>query len=494
MPELSNLLRERLGAAESGAGVHPDADTLTAFNEKLLPANERQKIVGHLAKCVECREVLALSDPHVADSPMQPVIKPVAVPAWRRFFAPALGLGASVAAMAVIALVMLQSPHKQGPVSSPGNQEAKVIPSVPKPLADQERGAEVNQPLPDQPAAIQSSHVAEPAPSMSNVNANNVNADDRGRSESLKAASNVSELKANKDSATKKKIVPVAEPVLTASLPGRDFVNNNLFAVQTSNVVSVVEQDKKDFPAHSQTAAAAAAFPANGADKLTMFSDIPANVAAGKSDTGILTPIPPADHAGFITKWVQAGTRTLRKGTLSPSIRAGTLGSSALGGPGMFAFDLQRRQPAEVSATPEKAEAGGLEKSGALSRRALSSSTLRFQESGAVQWKVAGGKLLKSNDQLQWVDAYPAASGGLEFFSVAWHGSDVWAGGGRALLVHSRDGGLTWEDIKIGDATGSIVSIVAGSLNVQVRTADNQVWSSADAGKTWVQQPTGTDR
>src|SRR6266481_3315304 len=467
MPELSNLLRQRLGAAGSGSGVHPDADTLTAYNEKLLPGDERQKIVGHLAECMECREVLALSEPLVADNLVQPVIRPVAVSAWRRFFVPALSLGASVAAMAVIAVVMLRSPHKPAPISSPANQEAKVIPSAPKPVVEQERVPEANQPATTQTAQLQASHVSGRVRSENQSGQNELPGPGHSRSD----------LNANKDSAVTDpaaKKTAVAEPVLTANLPKQDFVNNNLFTMRSNGVSSVAEHDKNDF---SDASATAAVFPANGTDQLTLFSGIPANVARGNSDTRILTSAPSADHAGFITKWVQAGTRTLRKGTLSPSIRAGTLGNSALGGPGMFALDLQKRQPAEVSAAPEKAEAGSLEKSGALSRRALSSPTLRSQESGAMQWKVAGGKLLKSNDQSQWLDAYPAAAGGVEFSSVAWHGSDVWAGGSRTMLVHSRDGGLTWEDVKLGEAaSGSIMSIVAGSLNVQVRTSDNQVW------------------
>ena len=54
-------------------------------------------------------------------------------------------------------------------------------------------------------------------------------------------------------------------------------------------------------------------------------------------------------------------------------------------------------------------------------------------------------------------------------------------------LIHSRDGGLTWEIVKLGDAaTGTIVNITAGGpLNVQVRTSDNQTWSSTDGGKSW---------
>src|SRR4029077_9354150 len=106
MPELSNLLRQRLGAAENGAPVHPDADTLTAYVEQLLPATERQQVLTHLSACGHCREVLALSQPELPELAAQTVIQPAPVSRWRRLFTPAFGLAASVAAMAVIAVVV----------------------------------------------------------------------------------------------------------------------------------------------------------------------------------------------------------------------------------------------------------------------------------------------------------------------------------------------------------------------------------------------------
>ena len=93
---------------------------------------------------------------------------------------------------------------------------------------------------------------------------------------------------------------------------------------------------------------------------------------------------------------------------------------------------------------------------------------------------------MKSSGQAQWEDAYPVASSTMEFSFVNARGNDVWAGGSHASLIHSRDGGQTWETIKLGDnASGTIVSIIAGTMSVQVKTSDNQTWSSADGGKTW---------
>src|SRR5215467_8277455 len=126
MRELSNLLRQRLGAqnnAENGAGVHPDADALTAYSEQLLPAPERQRVTRHLASCADCREVLALSQAELPAAEMQPVLKPAPVPLWRKLLSPALGVVGVIAATALIAILITQSPNKP---NQQANSEFKV--------------------------------------------------------------------------------------------------------------------------------------------------------------------------------------------------------------------------------------------------------------------------------------------------------------------------------------------------------------------------------
>src|ERR1700758_5331321 len=49
MQNVPNIVRDRLKAAT--AVSHPDADTLTAFSERLLPGAERAVVLEHLARC-----------------------------------------------------------------------------------------------------------------------------------------------------------------------------------------------------------------------------------------------------------------------------------------------------------------------------------------------------------------------------------------------------------------------------------------------------------
>ena len=57
------------------AEPHPDADTLTAYVERSLSAAESNRVLGHLAACSRCRDVVSLSlvEPAEALTGAQPV-------------------------------------------------------------------------------------------------------------------------------------------------------------------------------------------------------------------------------------------------------------------------------------------------------------------------------------------------------------------------------------------------------------------------------------
>jgi hypothetical protein len=277
--------------------------------------------------------------------------------------------------------------------------------------------------------------------------------------------------------------------VLTAGLQKKDYVNTNFFTSSSADNVVLDSQGNSLPPApQPQPSAPNSAF-TSANSKITMFADLPTN-AAGKSNVRILTPAPPQEHLGCtVCKIVQSTAHTLRfhSPVRTPALRSGALSSSALGGPGMFSGAIEKNQPAEISAAPTRADADGFAASSSLSASAMAPSGYRSADSASPMWKVVDGKLMKSSGPSQWEDAYPVASSTMEFSFVNARGNDVWAGGSRASMIHSRDGGVTWETVKLGDnASGTIVSIIAGTMSVQVKTSDNQSWSSADGGKTWM--------
>ena len=477
MPELSNLLRQRLAATENGASAHPDPDVLTAYTEHCLPATERQAVVAHLSVCGPCREVVALSQPQIPELAAQTVARPAPASVWRRLFTPAFGIAGAVAAMAIIAVLVLQLPQKSVQQSAlprtAETQQAKATPA-----AHQPSGIETET-LRDRPVAAQSAStanvdVAVPVP--------------------VKKAPVVElrqEATRNKIAAGSNAPAPSPSPertlALTAALQKKDYINTNFFAGNDTDKVSGDEQRPAKLPVapQPQPSSASGAFTVTNG-RINAF----APSAVSKSNLRILTPNPPSLHFGLMLgKMATATAHTLHLHTpaTNPALRASDLGYSALGGPGMFSNNLAKSQSTEVSAAPEKLESGSLAKSDALSAGAMGGASARSLDSASTVWKVAGGKLIKSAGPSQWEDAYPTSS--FEFSVVNSHGNDVWAGGTHASIIHSRDGGLTWENVKLGDAaTGTIVSILPEVLNVQVKTSDNQLWSSTDGGKTWIMQ------
>lgn len=488
MPELPNLLRQRLAATQTGeTQAHPDADTLTAYMEQSLPPAESKTVIAHLAVCEPCREVVALSHAVMAQQDTQTVLAPAPVARWRRLFTPVFGAAAAVAAMAVIAVMVLQLPQKNQPQSSSSAAATNSPASVPASQPAQEQ-AKAN--VGDQAAPVESKAAALPTQQadarLSSAESNLAPAKDTearlqnsgGTRAAKKAGAEISIASA-----------PTALPAkTTATLSKRDYVNTNFFNSNSDKVVPDGQGNNLPAAPQPQLGAANSGF-STANNKITMFADLPAN-AAGKSNVRLLTPSPPPEHLGCtICKFAQstAHALALHSPVRTPALRAGTLGNSALGGPGMFSGAIEKNQPAEISAAPARADSDSFAASSSLSAGAMAPS-LRKTESVAPTWKVAGGKLMKSSGPSQWEDAYPVASSTMEFSIVNARGNDVWAGGSGASLIHSRDGGQTWETVKLGDnATGTIVSIIAGTMSVQVKTSDNQTWASADGGKTWTQ-------
>src|ERR1700693_1743750 len=64
MQNIPKIVRARLQRpAPSTPEPHPDADLVTAFAEHSLAAGERDHVLEHLARCGECRDVVALALP-----------------------------------------------------------------------------------------------------------------------------------------------------------------------------------------------------------------------------------------------------------------------------------------------------------------------------------------------------------------------------------------------------------------------------------------------
>ncbi len=112
---------------------HPDADQISAFVEHVLPAHERERMLGHLAVCPECRAVVALSLPEVeAAAPRLPA--PSRKPWWSGWV---IAWPAAAALAAIVLVVVLLPRGTVAPIAPAPNKMARA--NQPAPPTHQEQ-------------------------------------------------------------------------------------------------------------------------------------------------------------------------------------------------------------------------------------------------------------------------------------------------------------------------------------------------------------------
>lgn len=482
MPELSTLLRQRLRATEDRTLQHPDPDTLNAYVEELLPSPERERTLQHLSRCSECREVVALTMTETAiaaESPQAEVPIAVAVIAiprsrWKDWFrSPAFGLAGSVAATVLgVALILRLSPNQQPAGNSNTAQQTQEA-KLQQPSTTAESAAMTPSPQQVQAPAAATSQLEQAAP-VTKPAANSAPV--------ITAATR----KSDRESTVAKASGPT--PVVVADLRQQDYINKAFLANSyESQPASAAYRDlpQAPVPVQSNLMFAPPAVVAGNALQGGSGFVIPSNSAG--SNRGVLTfyatETPNGRSSTLITKIVELGKLPLGR-RLAPPIRPSSLGASAMFRPGMAVA-----QGADSVVASKKGETGSLAESHAFSSRALGS-VAEKTTSGAspFQWKVVQGKLLRSSDLNHWTEENPGGEN-LEFSVVSPNGLEIWAGGAQAALVHSRDGGNTWQRITLGSsATGTISSIEAAGQNVVVKSSSGQSWASQDGGNSWTLQ------
>ncbi len=156
MTEVPKIVHERLRAAlpNQAGGPHPDADLLTAFAEQALSTSERESVLEHMARCGDCRELIALALPAVDTAPVPTMAEAerTGVPTPRKlsFAWPSLRWAALAAGVVVAGAILLMHPGKlnqptQPPVNSQVATNAQPIP-----------GPQITSPPPASPAMDQS--------------------------------------------------------------------------------------------------------------------------------------------------------------------------------------------------------------------------------------------------------------------------------------------------------------------------------------------------
>ena len=515
MTELSNLLRQRL-ASGSRARVrpesHPDADTLTAYMEKLLPAAERNQVLDHLAACSHCREVAALALPESVAHQEAPAVTAPAARRWGFLWSPRFRIAASLATVAVVATILLQvrpKPQEQAKTDnftapSGGSAEKDTRATATPPLPEIAREAPAQPPSANDKVGLRGSLTPGTARGRAEGEAGKSLSNLTGAVTSARAASAHADGKAVPLSAMEAYSVAASsgQPVMAggaAGLPHRDYVNQGFFAnnavPDAVNGSAFVSTNGAELPpAPSPRTSNQFPTPTVSVANIMGFADMPTQ-NTGTQTARILAPPSRSSHLGLMTTLTALGPKAksvLRR--TAPAIPPGAT-SFAMIVPG------QPNPGVSEAAAAAPALDGGvsaLEQSGAFRRRALSdASTVNMAgsanmkaemlpESAPSLWRVSGGKLVRPGETAgTWVEAC-AGFETVQFATASAHGKELWAGGANAALIHSSDGGATCERVTLGaSAIGTIVHIEARGAVVQVKSSSGQSWSSQDGGKTW---------
>jgi hypothetical protein len=143
-------------------GMHPDAESLTAFAEQVLPAAEREEILAHMSTCGRCREVVFLAQQAAEEDQPEPVAAAVDAPIkprtsrfnWRWAWIPA------AACAGLIGVAVMQHSRRAETETATNVAPTDALGRAGSPKAETQKQTTQNEPKPAKPSK-QSDVVAE---------------------------------------------------------------------------------------------------------------------------------------------------------------------------------------------------------------------------------------------------------------------------------------------------------------------------------------------
>ena len=429
------------------ARAHPDADLLTAFTEQRLSAPEREGMLDHLALCGDCREVIALALP-APDIVAAPVANETEAararagapePHRRRFAWPSLPWAALAAGVAVAAAVLLVHPGKlnQAMLTSANRQVAATVPPAPGPQIASSSTMDQSEALAKRVAETSEAKTGDARPKA--------------------------ELRSSKKFETEQ---VVKLPFQAAS--GILVADNKL----ADNKKDSGPADK--LPSAPSAGARAVDAPTSRGASETV--EVSAGAVALATEASTENDLMARNETPAIEK-----AKPALQGLEAQGVGAQGVGAQAVGG--------NERQKTETAVVPGPAK---LQARNVMSAAKLTSSA-RPALAPNVTWTITGGVLQRSADSGQsWQNAVRADH---PLLCYASHDDAVWAGGQAGTLFHSADSGITWVEVQPsikGQAlTSDITHIhmrsrdVRSPAEIEISTSNNELWSSADGGRTW---------
>jgi hypothetical protein len=455
MTEVPKIVYDRLRAALPEQ-AHPDADLLTAFAEQALSAAEREGVLQHLALCEDCRDVVALAlpaaditPPRTADeNDVRTTVSQVGSRAPRKLSLawPTLRWAALAAGAVVAAAVLLVHPGK------------------------------LNQATP--PSANQQVATAAPPASSPKIASSSVPSSSVPSPPIATSPTDQSAFLAKTDEAQPKSELQLFKKLKAGQvvMPSPQAESGRLLA---DNKKDSGQADKLSAPADRTRAFDSDARSSQAATETVEVSGATAAVSREPSVENALV----------------ARNETPRND--APAIEKAK--------PALQEMEGSEEQKAQAAAVPGPAKS--------LARNVMSTVKLASPASPTqahnVTWAITGGVLQRSVDSGQsWQDALHADH---PLLCYASRDEDVWAGGQAGTLFHSANSGVTWAQVqpsvKARQLSSDITHIEVRNNEVRneelrrdlryharrpgeilLSTSNNEIWSSADGGKTWAKK------
>lgn len=495
MQNVPKIVRDRLQPATPAVN-HPDADVLTAFAERSLPERERALVFEHMARCTECRDVLALALP--VTEPVQAVVSPsprswVAWPALRWAF-----VAAGVIALASFGMLEHQR-HTRAATMAYNSTLPQAAPTE----ADKQSPAPASS-----PATASSAEHYNAARSI--AGAKDKGSPDAGATDSLVATNatpsetrrTTSAQTQQESGMTRNSRSAPGGAVLQSALPHGPLPHGPRLANQWQ------QQNQQQNTIQMQNQVVSVAAPTEAEKKQSTANE------KGKMQIPAATEMVEVSGESSVINTEIANVET-------PLNNRNVVDLSQLKPPSPAPqasedYALARAKPA-TPAQSAQAAAATINVSAAPSSGVVGGATLA-SSAPAPRWTItSNGMLQRSFDQgatWQAIDVeaprYFTDATGVEisgkpmqrkvrkmasptFRAVAATGTDVWAGGSGAILYHSLDAGDHWARVMPASSgstlTGDIVSLeFLDPQHGKVSTSTAEIWTTADDGQTWQKQ------
>jgi len=469
MEDVPKIVLKRLQET-SAPGPHPDADLLTAFAEQSLAESERARVMEHLSRCNDCREVLSLALPAMELVAVAASSTPASTtPARRRWFAwPVLRWG--VAAAGIIALASIgvvqyrQRQQNHTLVSSLASRNEttaapQALPQSPPAYesqesvrqAEKEKQAQIEKQAREQNWALSNradnsaenmlvrpTNPASPEARAMRVAPSGTSAGGRIRSGSAGGAAPKVAPSAPRNTFAIANASKGATPQAAAKPAARTTAAQSVEAPSTSETIEVVEPQAAPAPASAN---------AQASDQLDeKQKDLPSQSDSSKS----LSVLKGKDVAAA---QVASGTQRIPRWSISAD--------------------------------------GGLQRSLDDGKTWLDVNVNSELPSGASKMAVTAESTHAPENRKKKVEAQPSPNP--VFRAVSAQGAEVWAGGSAAMLYHSADYGAHWTRVlpfSSGAAlTGDITSVeFSDPQHGRIKTFAGEVWITADDGQSWRRQ------